>query len=85
MTEFGLILAIDASGLAFALLLSRWLVGRDAGGADVRRVGGALGRAVDAFLWSEIRRVGMVAGALASITFGVHAALADRSLSACLP
>ncbi len=76
VTQFGLILAIELSGLAFAILLGRWLLHRDSGGGELRRVGGALSRAIDAFLREEGRAIALVAGGLAAVSFGAHAALA---------
>jgi K(+)-stimulated pyrophosphate-energized sodium pump len=57
MTELGLILGINLAGLAFAGLLVRWLSARDVGNAELRRVGGALQRAAESFLWRECRLI----------------------------
>src|SRR5688500_11576032 len=57
MTELGLILGINLAGLAFAGLLVRWLSARDLGNAELRRVGGALQRAAESFLWRECRLI----------------------------
>ncbi|MBX3127271.1 MAG: sodium/proton-translocating pyrophosphatase [Polyangiaceae bacterium] len=75
MTQFGLILAIETSGLVFAVLLARWLLRHDSGGGEVRRLGGAIGRAIDAFLREEGRAIALLAGGLAAVSFGAHAAL----------
>lgn len=76
MTQFGLILAIETCGLVFAVLLARWLLRHDSGGGEVRRLGGAIGRAIDAFLREEGRAIALLAGGLAAVSFGAHAALA---------
>lgn len=78
MTAVGLILAIEISGLAFALALARWLATRDAGGAELRRVGAGVGRAVEAFMARELRVVSIVGACLAAVVFGLHAALGTR-------
>jgi Na+/H+-translocating membrane pyrophosphatase len=75
VTKLALILAIHVGGLVFAAVLARWLLGRDAGGAEVRRVAGAVQRAGDAFLWQELRLVGIAVGALAIASFSLHALL----------
>lgn len=77
MTKLALILAIHVGGLVFAVMLARWLLGRDAGNAEVRRVGGAVQRASDAFLWQEFRLVGAGSAALALVWFGLHALTAS--------
>ncbi|MEZ4224031.1 MAG: sodium/proton-translocating pyrophosphatase [Polyangiaceae bacterium] len=79
MTQFGLILALESSGLVFALLLTRWLATRDGGGAELRRIAGALSRAVDAFLSEQLRVIALGAGLAAAVAFGIHAALAPAA------
>jgi K(+)-stimulated pyrophosphate-energized sodium pump len=73
VTKFALILAIHVGGLIFAVLLARWLLGRDGGGAELRRVAGAVQRASDAFLGRELRLVAAATGVLAIASFTVHA------------
>jgi Na+/H+-translocating membrane pyrophosphatase len=76
VTKFALILAIHVGGLVFAVLLARWLLGRDAGGAELRRVASAVQRAADAFLGQQLRLVAAATGVLALATFALHALLA---------
>src|SRR5687768_17332490 len=54
-------------------MLARWLLGRDAGSDDVRRVATAVQRASDAFLWRQFRLVGIAAAPLAALIFSLHA------------
>lgn len=79
VTEFGLILAINLAGLTFALLVGRWLVARDAGGPELRRLGGALERASGAFVLRECRLAAVGAISIAIVLFGVHALRARGS------
>lgn len=83
MTEIWLILGINVAGLACALGLSRWLSTRDAGTAEVRRVGAAIERASLAFVFRQYRLVAVVVGGLLGalvITAGL-ASSAQRSLA----
>ena len=57
MTELGLIVGIDVVGLALALLMARRVSVRDAGTVAMRRLGSALERAAQAFLWQAYRSV----------------------------
>jgi K(+)-stimulated pyrophosphate-energized sodium pump len=73
--ELALILAINLGGLSFAVLLARWLAARDAGSAEVRRLGAAVVRATDAFLWREFQLVAVAVVLWIAIVFGGHAVL----------
>ena len=73
MIELGLILAINILGLAFALMLARWLTARDSGGPELRRLAGALERATTAFLLREFRLVLLAVALTALALFSVHA------------
>ncbi len=64
MTELGLIVVINCAALVFAALLARWTSNRDAGSAEVRRVGAAIRRALEAFVWRQLGLVALAAGAL---------------------
>lgn len=75
MIELALILAINLGGLGFALLLARWISGRDAGSSEVRRLGAAVTRATDAFLWREFRLVGLGVAIWCLVIFGGHGLL----------
>lgn len=75
MTEIGLTLVTNLLGLAFAVALARWVLAADAGSANLRRLDGAVKRAVDAQLWRSSRRAGAVAGA------GLLVALAGPGLA----
>ena len=74
--ELALILGINLCGLAFAGLLARWVLGRDIGGRDVRRLAGALERATQAFLWKESRLVAMQVLILAGVMVALYAYMA---------
>jgi K(+)-stimulated pyrophosphate-energized sodium pump len=75
VTELGLLIVLHASGLAFALVLSQWLTGRELLGTELHRLSGALGRAADAFVAQELRSVALVAGVLAPLCFALYATL----------
>ena len=79
MTKLALILAIHVGGLVFAILLARWLLGRDGGGADLRRIGQAVSRASETFLWQVFRLIALGAGGLAVASFGLHALTAKSA------
>jgi K(+)-stimulated pyrophosphate-energized sodium pump len=70
VTSLGLILGINCAGLVCAALLARWVLGRDAGSSEMRRVAGAVRRAMRALLWQEFR---LVALGLAVLTVAVAA------------
>jgi len=74
VTELGLIVGIDVVGLVLALMLWRDVSVRDAGPPALRRIGGALERAVRAFLWREYRLI-----ALATLGVAVVAASASAA------
>jgi K(+)-stimulated pyrophosphate-energized sodium pump len=76
VTELGLILGINLAGLCFAALLARWLLARDAGTAEMRRLTSAVERATTAFLRGEYRFVAIVAAGLATLVFALHGHLA---------
>ena len=65
LTEFWLILAINVAGLTFSLILARWLTARDAGAAEIRRLGSAIERAAKSFLAREYRLIAAFSGLLA--------------------
>ncbi|MBX3182056.1 MAG: sodium/proton-translocating pyrophosphatase [Polyangiaceae bacterium] len=48
-------IAVNAVGLSFAVALARWLVARDLGGAELRRLGLAIERAVQSFVWGQVK------------------------------
>ncbi len=76
MIEIGLILGINVAGLAYALLLARWVRARDPGSAESRRIVGAIRRAAQMLLWREYRVVAAGALGLAALAFAVHGYLA---------
>ncbi|MBN2195575.1 MAG: sodium/proton-translocating pyrophosphatase [Polyangiaceae bacterium] len=64
MTEIGLTAFINLFGLVFAIVLARWVVSVDAGSPDLRRLDGAVKRAVDLQLLRLFRQVSVI-GAVA--------------------
>ena len=64
MTELGLIVVINCAAVVFAALLARWTSTRDAGGTEARRVGAAIRRALEAFVWRQFGVVALAAGVL---------------------
>ncbi|HEX3775668.1 MAG TPA: sodium/proton-translocating pyrophosphatase [Polyangiaceae bacterium] len=79
MTELGLIVGIDAVGLALALLMWRELSVREAPVPAIRRLGSALERAARAFLWQELRLVAAVTLPLAALAGAGGAVAAAQS------
>lgn len=57
MIEFSLVFGVNAIGLFFTIGLVRWLLARDAGSVELRRLGNAIERAVQGFLWGQLQRV----------------------------
>lgn len=72
MTQIGLILAINIAGLAFAGILARWLVSCDPGPGAARRLGAAIRRAIDSFLWRGYRGVAVVVGLVLLVLVFLH-------------
>lgn len=76
MIEIGLILGINIAGLGCALLLARWVLARDPGSAESRRIAGAVRRAAQQLLWREYRLVAAGVLGIAVLAFAVHGYLA---------
>lgn len=74
VTEIGLTVVTNLLGLAFAVALARWILTADAGSAGLRRLDGAVRRAVDVQLWRSFRSAGAVAAV------GLSVALAGSGL-----
>lgn len=80
LIEFGLVLGVNLLGLVFAIVLARWLVARDAGGAELRRLGNAIERAVQAFIWGQLKVVFVCLAALSGATFAVYGFLPGNAV-----
>lgn len=78
--EFGLVLGVNGFGLVFAIVLARWLVARDAGGAELRRLGNALERAVQGFIWGGMKRVLLSLLVVSAVCFGLYGFLPGRGV-----
>jgi K(+)-stimulated pyrophosphate-energized sodium pump len=76
VTEFVLVLGIHIAALAFAVALGRWVVTRDAGPAELQRLGRGLERAVGLFTKRQYRLVALVAAVLCLMSLCTHAGLA---------
>ncbi len=80
LIEFGLVLGVNLVGLVFAIVLARWLAARDAGGAELRRLGNALERAAQGFVWGQLKVVLVCLTALAGGVFAVYGFLPGNAV-----
>jgi K(+)-stimulated pyrophosphate-energized sodium pump len=76
MTVLGFVFVVELASLAFALLLARWVVARDPGGPELRRVAAAIGRAIGGFFRSQFVRVAAVTVGLVVAALAIHGTLA---------
>lgn len=76
MTVVGFILLIELASLAFALLLARWMSVQDQGGTELRRVSGAVGRAVVGWFGRQYAHVAVVTSGLVVCACAIHGYLA---------
>ncbi|MCB9590215.1 MAG: sodium/proton-translocating pyrophosphatase [Polyangiaceae bacterium] len=80
MIEFALVLGVNGFGLIFAIVLARWLVARDAGGAELRRLGNALERAVQGFIWGGLKRVLLALLLVSALCFTLYGFLPGKGV-----
>jgi K(+)-stimulated pyrophosphate-energized sodium pump len=72
VTALGLVFAINVAGLAFALLLTRWVASREMATAGARRVVTAVQRATAALLYAIFRRIGGELAVLVGLLVATH-------------
>jgi K(+)-stimulated pyrophosphate-energized sodium pump len=75
VTALGLVFAINVAGLAFALLLTRWVASREMATASARRVVSAVQRATGALLHAVFRRIGGELAVLIGLLVTTHVLL----------
>ncbi len=75
-----MVLGVNGFGLIFAIVLARWLVARDAGGAELRRLGNALERAVQGFIWGGLKRVLLSVLIVSALCFALYGFLPGKGV-----
>ncbi|MEZ4227970.1 MAG: sodium/proton-translocating pyrophosphatase [Polyangiaceae bacterium] len=80
MIEFALVLGVNGFGLVFAIVMARWLVARDAGGAELRRLGNAMERAVQGFIWGGLKRVLLSLLLVSALCFALYGFLPGKGV-----
>jgi Na+/H+-translocating membrane pyrophosphatase len=82
VTALGLVFAINVAGLAFALLLTRWVASREAAAASARRVVSAVQRASASLLHAIFRRIGGELVVLVGLLAALHLLLGHAARAA---